>query len=167
MEVSEASDELTRLLGTLWAGVQLDSSLAPLICTGIVGQAGPLVEVRHTLQRWAAHTGLSALGVADLVLASYEALANAVEHAYPSGGGPVDLLAARTADGRVLVAVRDHGRWRPPPGDLGTRGRGLPMIKALAHRAEVQQGSHGTCVQMEWQLAAAVGAAGRAQDDAQ
>lgn len=167
VDASEASAELTRLLGTLWAGVQLDSSLAPLICTGIVGRPGPLVEVRHSLQRWAAHTGLSALDVADLVLASYEALANAVEHAYPPGGGPVDLLAARTVDGRVLVAIRDHGRWRPPPPDPGTRGRGLPMIRALAHRAEVQPGPQGTCVQMEWRLSAAVWAAGRKQDEAQ
>lgn len=163
-EASGVSEEFTRLARAMWPGVKFDPRLAPLICNGIVGQPGPLVEVRHNLQRWAAHTGLSAMLVADLVLASYEALANAVEHAYPSGGGPVDLIAARTADGRVLVAVRDHGRWRPPPHDPGTRGRGLPMIKALAHRAEVQQGLPGTCVHMEWRLPAT--AIGRQQDDA-
>jgi serine/threonine-protein kinase RsbW len=149
------SEQFLDLVGPLWAGVQVDSSLAPLVCTGIVGQPSPLVEVRHNLERWAAHTGLSALVVADLVLASYEALANAIEHAYPSGGGRVDLVAARTADSRVLVTVRDHGRWRPPPHDPGTRGRGLPMIKALAHRAEVQQSEDGTIVYMEWELPAA------------
>lgn len=143
-------------MGALWAGVEVDPSLSPLICTGIVGQPAPLVEVRHNLERWAAHTGLSTLTVGDLVLACYEALANAVEHAYPSGGGPVDLVAARTADRRVLVTVRDYGRWRPPPSDPGTRGRGLPMIKALAHRAEIQQDLHGTIVYMEWQLSAGV-----------
>lgn len=150
-------------MGTLWAGVQIDSSLAPLICTGIAGQPGPLVEVRHNLERWAAHTGLPTLTVGDLVLACYEALANAAEHAYPSGEGQVDLVAARTADSRVLVTVRDHGQWRPPPADPGWRGRGLPMIKALAHRAEVQQGPHGTCVHMEWQLPATQGESGPAQ----
>lgn len=164
-EASGASDELTRLVGALWAGAEVDSSLAPLICIGIVGQPGPLVEMRHNLHRWAAQTGLSALDVGDVVLASYEALANAVEHAYPAGGGSVDLIAARTADGRVLIMVRDHGQWRPPPRDPGTRGRGLSMIKALAHRAEVQQGPHGTCVQMEWQLSATIGAGAREQDD--
>jgi serine/threonine-protein kinase RsbW len=151
---SRPSDQFTRLSGTLWAGVEVDPSLAPLICTGIVGQPGPLVEVRHHLRLWVAHTGLPALVVADVVLASYEALANAVEHAYPSGEGPVDLIAARTTDSRVLVTVRDHGRWRPPPHDPGTRGRGLPLIKALSHRAEVQQSLRGTCVHMEWQLCA-------------
>ena len=163
-EASGASAAFTRLVGVLWPDVEVDPSLAPLICTGIVGQPGPLVEVRHSLQRWAAHTGLSAPEVADLVLATYEALANAVEHAYPSGGGTVDLVAARTAEGRVLVTVKDYGRWRSP-GDPGSRGRGLPMIHALAHRAQVQQGAHGTCVQMEWQLAATVRAVGRKQDE--
>lgn len=114
-----------------------------------------MVQVRHQLEHWAARTGLSPSTVADLVLSSYEALANAAEHAYPSGHGPVDLVAARITDGRVLVTVSDRGRWRPPPADPGFRGRGLLMIKTLAHRAEIQQGPHGTTVHMEWTLPAA------------
>ncbi|MGH3669577.1 MAG: ATP-binding protein, partial [Pseudonocardiaceae bacterium] len=93
---------LTQLVETLRAGVAVDPTLAPLICAGIQGQPGPLVEVRHELGRWAARTGLPASMAADLVLSSYEALANAADHAYPSGEGPVDLVAARTTDGRVL-----------------------------------------------------------------
>lgn len=140
------------LIETLWAGVEIDSTLPPLICTGILGRPETLVEVRHRLERWAARTGLQALIVADLVLSSYEALANAAEHAYPSGQGPVDLMAARTTDGRVLVTVRDHGQWRPPPLDSGFRGRGLPMISALTQRVELRQGPGGTTVHMEWEL---------------
>jgi serine/threonine-protein kinase RsbW len=92
------------------------------------------------------------LAVADVVLASYEALANAAEHAYPSGPGLVDLVAARTTDGRVLVTVSDHGRWRPPPCDPGFRGRGLTMIKELTLQVEIQQNQDGTTVHMEWKL---------------
>lgn len=106
--------------------------------------------MRHQLERWAARTGLPVPAVADLVLSTYEALANAAEHAYPSGHGPVDLVAARTTEGRVLVTVSDRGRWRPPPADPGFRGRGLLMIKALADRMEVRQGAQGTTVHMEW-----------------
>lgn len=130
--------------------MQVDQTLAPLICTGILGEPGHLVEVRHQLERWAARTGLPAPAVADLVLSTYEALANAAEHAYPSGHGPVDLVAARTTEGRVLVTVSDRGRWRPPPVDPGFRGRGLLMIKMLADRMEIRQGAHGTTVHMEW-----------------
>jgi serine/threonine-protein kinase RsbW len=146
--------ELTRLVGEVWAGVEVDLTLAPLICIGILGRPGQLVEVRHQLERWAAGTGLSAVVVADLVLASYEALANAAEHAYPIGAGSVDLVAARTTDGRVLVTVRDHGTWRRPPLDPGLRGRGLLMIQALTQRVEVRQGQDGTTVHMEWELPA-------------
>lgn len=154
MSAGLPTELLTRLVETLRAGVGVDPTLAPLVCAGIQGQPGPLVEVRHALGRWAARTGLPAATAADLVLSSYEALANAADHAYPSGEGPVDLVAARTTDGRVLVTVTDHGQWRPPPHDPGFRGRGLMMIKALSQRAEVTQGPRGTTVLMEWELPA-------------
>lgn len=144
------SELYAQLVDNLNPGVEVDSTLAPLICTGILAEPGTLVEMRHQLERWSARTGLPAPAAADLVLSTYEALANAAEHAYPSGSGPVDMVAARTTDGRVLVIVSDRGRWRPPPVDPGFRGRGLLMIKALAHRVEVQQSSHGTTVHMEW-----------------
>ncbi|MBV8993982.1 MAG: ATP-binding protein [Pseudonocardiales bacterium] len=135
--------------------MQVDPTPAPLICGGLPGEPGNLVAVRHQLEGWAFTTGLPASAVADLVLSGYEALANAAEHAYPSGHGPVDLVAARTTDSRVLVVVSDRGRWRPPPADPGFRGRGLPIIHALAHRVEVQQSPQGTTVYMEWTLPAA------------
>jgi anti-sigma regulatory factor (Ser/Thr protein kinase) len=151
---SRSADELvTRLAGAaLRGGVNVDSTFAPLACARILGGPGHLVEVRHQLEHWAANAGLRASTVADLVLAAYEALANAAEHAYPSRDGPVDLVAARTTDGRVLVIVSDYGRWRPPPADPGFRGRGLQMITALTRRVQVQPGPHGTTVHMEWEV---------------
>ncbi len=152
---SGSPDELlARLVEQPWSGVEIDPTLAPLVCTGITGTAGTLVEVRHQLERWAARAGLPTATMADLVLASYEALANAAEHAYPGESGPIDLVAARTADGRVLITVVDHGQWRPPPPKPGYRGRGLQMIKALSHRSQIQPGTHGTTVHMEWALPA-------------
>jgi serine/threonine-protein kinase RsbW len=159
-------DELfSQLVENLNPGARVDSALAPLICTGILGEAGQLVEVRHQLERWAVGTGLPAPAVADLVLSTYEALANAAEHAYPSNQGPVDLVAARTTDGRVLVTVSDRGRWRPPPANPGFRGRGLLMIKALAHQAEVRQSPQGTTVHMQWTLPVTGPQSGTAQHE--
>ena len=162
---SGLSELFTRLVESLHPGAHVDSALEPLICTGILGQPGLLVEVRHQLERWATLTGLPAPAVADLVLSSYEALANAAEHAYPSGPGLVDLVAARTTDGRVLVTVSDRGRWRPPPADPGFRGRGIPMIKALAHCMRVEQGQQGTTVHMEWALQGSGPGSGTAQHE--
>lgn len=154
MSANGPSELFTQLVQNLSSGVQLDPTLAPLICAGLLGEPGNLVAVRHQLESWASTTGLSASAVADLVLSGYEALANAAEHAYPSVLGPVDLVAVRTTDGRVLVTVGDRGRWRPPPADPGFRGRGLLMIHALAHRVEVEQSPQGTTVYMEWTLPA-------------
>ncbi|HET9258102.1 MAG TPA: ATP-binding protein [Pseudonocardiaceae bacterium] len=151
--VGPAGEPLTRLASAPWAGTEIDSTHTPLICTGILGQPDQLVEVRHRLERWAIGAGLGAAAVADLVLASYEALANAAEHAYPPAeDGLVDLAAARTTGGRILVIVTDHGTWRPPPADQGFRGRGLQMIMALSHRAQVTPGPRGTTVHMEWKV---------------
>lgn len=151
--VSGPADELvTRLAGAPGGGIDVDSTFVPLSCAGILSEPGQLVEVRHQLERWATKAGLRASTVSDLVLASYEALANAAEHAYAARGGLVDLVAARTTDGRVLVIVSDHGRWRPPPADPGFRGRGLQMITALTRRMQVLPGPHGTTVHMEWEV---------------
>lgn len=79
-------------------------------------------------------------------------MANAAEHAYGTGPRQLDLVAALTTDGAVLVTVRDHGRWRPPSRDPGFRGRGLLMIRTLAHRVEIVRGPFGTTVYMLWWL---------------
>jgi anti-sigma regulatory factor (Ser/Thr protein kinase) len=83
--------------------------------------------------------------VADVLVVAGEACANAVEHAY--GGGPGDVvLEARLGRARELtVTVTDHGHWRtvPAPGD---RGRGLPLMRALADSVAVAVGEGGTVV---------------------
>ncbi|MDT7725606.1 MAG: serine/threonine-protein kinase RsbW [Actinomycetota bacterium] len=93
--------------------------------------------------------------VEALTLASYEALANVVTHAYPDGGGAFDLHA-RAATGRIEVTVTDHGRWRQPsPDPLSLHGRGLPLIRTLTDDAEIKRGPEGTVVQLGWLLSQA------------
>ena len=120
----------------------------PLECPDIPADAARLVGVRRTLQDWASAAGLPRSTVADLVLASYEAMANSAEHGYRNGPGTIDLLATCDEDG-VVVTVRDRGEWRSPPADPGHRGRGLMMIRSMSH-AEVEPGPDGTTVRMRW-----------------
>jgi anti-sigma regulatory factor (Ser/Thr protein kinase) len=122
--------------------------VSPLECTGIRAEAARLVGVRRTLHDWPSAAGLPQSTVYDLVLASYEAMANSVEHGYRNGPGTIDLLATCDEDG-VVVTVRDRGEWRSPPADPGHRGRGLMMIKSMSH-AEVEPGPDGTTVRMRW-----------------
>ena len=45
------------------------------------------------------------------------------------------------------MTVRDHGRWRPPRGSH--RGRGLPLMRALMERVDVEHSDDGTVVVLE------------------
>jgi serine/threonine-protein kinase RsbW len=111
--------------------------------------ADSLIRARGVLTEWAATVGMSQDQRDDLVLAAYEAMANAAEHGYRGQGGVIELHARRTAD-EVIVTVADHGVWRPPPEDKGMRGRGLPLIEGLSHRSTVMPGDQGTTVVMTW-----------------
>ena len=52
-----------------------------------------LIALRHALSRWAIRAGMIPEQVEVLTLASYEALADVVTHAYRGGGGEFDLHA--------------------------------------------------------------------------
>jgi anti-sigma regulatory factor (Ser/Thr protein kinase) len=122
--------------------------VSPLHWADIPANATRLVSVRRGLQEWALAAGLPHTLATDIVLAAYEAMANAAEHAYRHRPGTIDLLAT-CDDDEVVVVVRDRGDWRPPPADPGHRGRGLLMIRSMSH-AEVAPGPDGTTVRMRW-----------------
>jgi anti-sigma regulatory factor (Ser/Thr protein kinase) len=136
-------------------GMPIDSSVSPLVRLGLSGPVRRLTELRPSIRSWACGAGMSEDDTADIVLATYEALTNAAEHAYDSDGWRVDLIAARTLDHRIVVSVRDHGCWRPPPADTGFRGRGLVMMRSLAHEMDVRASADGTTVLMWWGVPAA------------
>jgi serine/threonine-protein kinase RsbW len=92
----------------------------------------------------------------DILLAVYEAFANAAEYAYlgHSVPGTVDVLARVNAD-TLTVTVTDRGHWRPvqsEPGDPAhrLRGRGIPLMKALASDASIRTTAVGTVVTLTW-----------------
>ncbi|MCE3554048.1 SpoIIE family protein phosphatase [Pseudonocardia sp. RS11V-5] len=107
-----------------------------------------LAPMRRAIAEWAARCGLGEDGTTDLQLAVGEAVTNAVEHAYTSGGDPgadaVELTLELRPEGPVAVRVVDHGLWRPPPADPGYRGRGLALIRELAEEVEVLPADDGT-----------------------
>jgi anti-sigma regulatory factor (Ser/Thr protein kinase) len=60
--------------------------------------------------------GLDAARSQDIVLASYEGLANVVEHAYPTDHRPgtLDIEVGFSPDTAALeVTISDNGQWRP------------------------------------------------------
>lgn len=117
----------------------------------VPADAQEIGRARRAVAAWATQAGLPPPTVDDVVLATYEALANAVDHAYSTGAGAVSVTAEAT-DGEVLVVVRDHGHWRPPR-PTNARGRGLRLIHQLAHHVTLDRDSDGTTVRMTWRRA--------------
>jgi anti-anti-sigma factor len=72
--------------------------------------------MRRLLGRWLDEAGATRTDIEDLMLASAEAAANAIEHAYGLAPGVVELRAWTAHGGPVKVTIRDFGNWRAPRG---------------------------------------------------
>ncbi|MGW4063889.1 ATP-binding protein [Amycolatopsis sp. NPDC004747] len=128
---------------------------APFRCHGVPAAPGALRGLRHDLMAWVLAAGVDESLAGDIVLASYEALANVADHAYDDAEpGVVDVEAAVHA-GRLEVVITDHGQWRTPVPDtrpVSLRGRGLLLLRASADRADITAGDSGTVVTLTWDL---------------
>jgi serine/threonine-protein kinase RsbW len=100
------------------------------------------------------HFTLGADRFSDLLLAVNEAIANAAEFAYCDSAqrGTVDVSAAYDGDSDTLaVKVNDQGHWRPKvPVQPQLRGRGIPLMEALADEVTIDRTPHGTHVTLTW-----------------
>jgi serine/threonine-protein kinase RsbW len=89
-----------------------------------------------------------------MLLASGEAVANAVEHAYAGAAEPGELAVRARSDGaEVEVVIEDFGRWSRVASDP-ERGRGLALMRELASAASVERASSGTIVRLNFALVA-------------
>ncbi|NGP07355.1 ATP-binding protein [Rhodococcus sp. 14C212] len=122
---------------------------------GVRAEASQVTMLRQALDRWLSGLRLAEFGGQDVLLASYEALANAVEHAYADGDGTVDLEAKYSPQDRcVEIVVTDHGHWRESvtPTAGSSRGHGLALIRNLAADTDLAVNPDGTVVAMRWHL---------------
>jgi anti-sigma regulatory factor (Ser/Thr protein kinase) len=110
-----------------------------------------LAPVRYLLRRWLMSRGANEQQTYDVIVATQEACANAVEHAYAPGPAGFELEAEHAA-GEICLTVRDRGHWRDARGVH--RGRGLPIMEALMDTVDIQHSPVGTAVQMRRALGA-------------
>jgi serine phosphatase RsbU (regulator of sigma subunit)/anti-sigma regulatory factor (Ser/Thr protein kinase) len=112
-------------------------------------EAGALGELRRRLEPWMLHAGASQEEAYDIVLATCEAAANAVEHAYGPGEARF-RVTVREEKGEVTVGVHDEGAWRPQRDPR--RGRGLEVMRLLMDDVSVTSSDGGTNVRLRRRL---------------
>lgn len=117
------------------------------------GAARARAEFRTWLET---HLARGADRFSDVLLAVNEAIANAAEFAYCDAPQRGTLDVSATYDGRsdgLAVTVDDRGRWRqkvPAHHHQQLRGRGIPLMEALADEVTIDRTPHGTRVTMTW-----------------
>lgn len=115
----------------------------------LAAEVRQLAVLRRTLERWLAARGADPTVTHDVVAASGEAAANAIEHAYgPSGG--VFRVTALWAPGEITLTLRDFGRWRSPL--ARERGRGIPIMRTLSDEMVITPSPAGTSVDLRWRI---------------
>jgi serine/threonine-protein kinase RsbW len=91
---------------------------------------------------------LSPEDLGDLKLAITEACSNSVRHAYPHGGGMVEILYDLRPD-RLVIEVADDGAGfeavgaRDDSGELAEGGLGIAIIRAIADEFEIVSQGNG------------------------
>jgi serine/threonine-protein kinase RsbW len=124
---------------------------------GLHADAGAAAHTRHEFAEWLSEFfDLDPIRTSDLVLAINEALANAAEYAYVLANGPgtMDMYAEHDpASEKLRVRICDHGLWwrRPVASPTSrTRGRGIPLMRALSDDVAIEASPEGTQVCLEW-----------------
>jgi len=148
-EMSEMADEQGALRGQPAPDEQRAANLR---CVGVPAVAGRLPGLCHRITDWARQVGLGPERIDALRLASDEALANVVRHAYGRGRGVLDLYAYYQPErDKVTVTVVDHGRWRPSLIVRSPSRRfGMTLMRRLADKVDVVTGPDGTTVRLSW-----------------
>lgn len=114
-----------------------------------VADADHLAPSRAALRTWLTRAGVDHDQIQDVLIATGEAVANAIEHGHRDRPrGTVSLRAIAIHD-RLQVTVTDTGVWKPPSRLPGiSRGRGIHLIRGLMEDFTIDSGEAGTTVHM-------------------
>lgn len=115
------------------------------------GEEG-LVAMRSDLRSWLAAARVDSIAAGEIVLASWEACANAVEHAQEPTHQTFTFEARLDDAGRARIEVGDTGQWRSSSGS-SERGLGLALMRSFMDDVDLLTGASGTTVVMERALA--------------
>lgn len=105
--------------------------------------------LRRALHSWLVDVGVDERAADDIVLATHEAAANAIEHAVL--GTEVTVRGARDED-RLIVVVTNACAWKRSRSTPESRGRGLLLMESLMTKVEIQTRSKVTTLRMRKDL---------------
>ena len=103
---------------------------------------GSLDVVRDVMRSWLAGAPVSGPEAHEIVLAVWEACANAIEHAVDPREDILQVWANLTPT-ELRIAVEDTGTWLPPA-ETPDRGFGLRLMRAAMTSVEITPASTGT-----------------------
>jgi anti-sigma regulatory factor (Ser/Thr protein kinase) len=114
-----------------------------------VADASHLASSRAALRGWLNQAGVEPGQTQDLLIATGEAVANAIEHGHRDRPeGIISLRATAVVDG-LQVSVIDTGAWKTPRVIAAdNRGRGLALMRCLVEDLSIRSNKAGTTVQM-------------------
>jgi serine/threonine-protein kinase RsbW len=122
----------------------------------VLADAACAAQLRQEFSVWLKrHFAVDATKASDVVLAVNEALANAAEFAYSATAQPGAMSLRADYDcaaSSLTVTVTDEGAWRitEPATRSHSRGRGIPLMEALADQTTIDSTATGTRVSLVW-----------------
>ncbi|WP_433616184.1 SpoIIE family protein phosphatase [Dactylosporangium sp. CA-139114] len=131
----------------------LDYADAPPFRVEVPARMQALAGFRAALDAWLGEQGVGEYDRFGVVLATAEAVANAIEHGYGHDDARTVGVLAQVDGDAVSLRVSDTGQWRPPRTAL-RRGRGLALIGRLMDELVIDRGTGGTTVLMRRRAAA-------------
>lgn len=154
------SSELDELADELMSGLEPAGGYPDDVAILLYRQPAPLTmdftaDVRYlgpsreALRTWLTDVGVQPDQIQDMLVATGEAVANAIEHGHRNRPeGTISLRATAVVDG-LHVSVIDTGVWKIPrqiPSEY--RGRGLSLMRCLVQDLSIHSNDAGTTVHM-------------------
>jgi anti-anti-sigma factor len=150
-----AGDDALRHDDVALLALRLMTPAAATFAASISPAAEQLGRLRGELRAWLAAAGATASETGDILIATGEACANAIEHAHARPDSTIDVRG-QLVGGEVVLRIRDHGTWRPAP-PQSERGHGLRLMRVLMDGFEIRSGEDGTRVELRRSLTARAG----------
>jgi anti-sigma regulatory factor (Ser/Thr protein kinase) len=101
---------------------------------------------------WLAEASATATETSEILLATTEAFANAVEHPQQPSSHLVEVTGAIT-DHAVTISIRDYGTWKGDHSRKEEGGMGLGLMEDLMDGVQFDCLADGTTVTMRRRLA--------------